>query len=248
MTSFSDQHKQELLQTSLSVAVPLWVLDFYEQGGPTTADIEAARAYGRDALAPHGDTLLFRSRKEGETAAMFNGLAKALAVLSFSPGGVPALFGAGEGFDARKILAGYFGPEVAEPYCQGVIERTSAEELQIWAACFLLGQEAEPYAFPLTADLLATLSRQEVRDLRSQRYTNRGIGGDGRPRVSVKRVTSRLLMQVASSDRRVAALVEQAVRRGEALPVCRLDGLQVEVWIRVRFPDLAGEGGVDEAV
>lgn len=187
MTSFSDSHTQALLRTSLSAAVPLWVLDFYEQGGPTAADIEAVRVYGRDALAPHGDRLLFRSRKEGETAALFNGLAKALAVLAFLPGGVPPLFGASQGFDARKILAGFFGQEAAEQYCQNVIQRYYAEELQVWAACYLIGQEAEPHAFPLTTDLLATLSLQDLRDLRTQRYTNRGIGKDGRPRVSVER-------------------------------------------------------------
>ncbi|GHO98662.1 hypothetical protein KSF_087100 [Reticulibacter mediterranei] len=248
MTSFSDFHKRALLQTSLSAAVPLRVLDYYEQGGPTAADVEAARVYGRDALAPHGDLLLFRSRKEGETAALFNGLAKALAVLAFLPGGVPPLLGASEGFDAQKILAGFFGQEEASQYCQGVLQRALAEDVPVWAACYLLGQEADPHAFAITTNLLATLSLQDLRDLRIQRYTNRGIGEDGRPRVSVERVTSRLLMQVASSDLHIAALVQQAVSRGEALPVCRLDGLQTEAWIRVHRPDLAGEGASHETI
>jgi hypothetical protein len=237
-----------LLRTSLSAAVPLRVLDCYEQGGPTTADFEQARIYGRVALAPHGDLLLFRSRKEGETAALFNGLAKALAVLAFLPGGIPPLFGAGEGFDAQKILVGFFGQEVAEQYCQGVLRRALVEDVPVWAACCLLGQEADPHAFPLRANLLATLSLQDLRDLRTQRYTNRGIGEDGRPRVVVGHVTSRLLMQMASSDLRIAMLVQQAVRRGEALPVCRLDGLQTEAWIRVHRSDLAEEGDSHETI
>lgn len=45
-----------------------------------------------DMIASHGDNILFRSKKSGETAKAFNALAEALAFLSFAPGGVK-LFG-----------------------------------------------------------------------------------------------------------------------------------------------------------
>ena len=39
-------------------------------------------------LANKGDNLLYRSNKDGETAHIFNETAKAIAFLSFAPGGV----------------------------------------------------------------------------------------------------------------------------------------------------------------
>lgn len=123
---FSSQnaHTEALLSTNLSAAVPLWVLTFYELGGPDAAAIEQARAFGH-TLAEKGDRLLYRSTKEGETAELFNGLAKSLAVLSFLPGGVPFVFGGP--FDARDILSGFIGRESAEAYCRAVIERYDEE-------------------------------------------------------------------------------------------------------------------------
>ena len=42
-------------------------------------------------IAEHGDNILFRSPKHGETAEAFTKLSEAIAALSFVPGGVKAL-------------------------------------------------------------------------------------------------------------------------------------------------------------
>jgi hypothetical protein len=73
-----------LLQGSLSVAVPLWVdrirpnLDEERKHAPDLAQF----------IGEHGDIILFKSNKKGESADAFNKLARAIALLSFSPGGV----------------------------------------------------------------------------------------------------------------------------------------------------------------
>lgn len=43
-----------------------------------------------NAIASHGDDLLYRSKKRGDTAKAFNALAESIAALSFAPGGVSA--------------------------------------------------------------------------------------------------------------------------------------------------------------
>jgi hypothetical protein len=44
-------------------------------------------------VAHHGDNILYRSKKKGESAKAFNALAKGLACLAFAPGGVNAFGG-----------------------------------------------------------------------------------------------------------------------------------------------------------
>ena len=39
-------------------------------------------------IAEHGDNILFKAKKKGESAKAFNALAKGIAALSFVPGGV----------------------------------------------------------------------------------------------------------------------------------------------------------------
>jgi hypothetical protein len=75
------------LAIALSAAVPLRILEYERSGGPSPDDVERARRYA-NVLAEKGDRLLFRSKKPGETADMFNGLADAVAVMAFCPGGV----------------------------------------------------------------------------------------------------------------------------------------------------------------
>ncbi len=103
---------QMVLPTALSAAVPLWVIEIYERGGPTADDWQRLRSLDR-VLAERGDQLLFRGSRAGETAEVFNALAEALAILSFLPGGVP--FGE-ERFDALRILTGLLGEERATSY------------------------------------------------------------------------------------------------------------------------------------
>lgn len=78
---------QSLLSVSLSAAVPLRIMRMYEKGGPDDADFIRARKAG-ELLGEKGDLLMFKSKKEGETAKVFNETAHAIAVLSFCPGGI----------------------------------------------------------------------------------------------------------------------------------------------------------------
>lgn len=56
-------------------------------GGPTPEQWHDTKEFGA-VLAEHGDTLLYGSKKRGESAALFNRLAKTIAVLAFVPGGI----------------------------------------------------------------------------------------------------------------------------------------------------------------
>ncbi len=74
-----------LLQGSLAVAVPLW----QERVARWTSAHRATRAAEAvDVIASQGDIILYRSQKRGETAAAFNTLAEAIAIMSFQPGGL----------------------------------------------------------------------------------------------------------------------------------------------------------------
>ena len=79
------------LYIALSAAVPLHIMILQVRGGPTDVDLQVARE-ASCLLGEKGDLLMFRGGKRGETARVFNALAKSLAVLAFCPGGV-TLFG-----------------------------------------------------------------------------------------------------------------------------------------------------------
>jgi hypothetical protein len=73
------------LTIALEAAVPLWIM----QVAGLTADERAAR--GRAAaqiVASHGDDILFRGARSGDSAAAFNALAQGLALGAFQPGGI----------------------------------------------------------------------------------------------------------------------------------------------------------------
>lgn len=80
-----------LLEETLAAAVPLHILDLKRQGGPADSDLEWAREFAWE-LGSHGDLLLYRGGKPGESARLFNQTARAIAILAFAPGGVH-LFG-----------------------------------------------------------------------------------------------------------------------------------------------------------
>ena len=52
------------------------------------SEIQPKLAVCGQMIAEHGDNILFRSVKKGETAAAFNALAEGIAILSFAPGGI----------------------------------------------------------------------------------------------------------------------------------------------------------------
>lgn len=80
----------DLLRISLSAAVPLHIEELKQRGGPNEAELAQAREASR-LVAEKGDRLMFRGKKAGESAQVFNALAFGLAVLSFCPGGVTFL-------------------------------------------------------------------------------------------------------------------------------------------------------------
>jgi hypothetical protein len=76
---------ETLLRDTLAVAVPLWI----EQLRPLTWKQRQQRAaVCAQHVAEHGDLILYRSKKAGETAEAFNRLAEGVACLAFALGGV----------------------------------------------------------------------------------------------------------------------------------------------------------------
>lgn len=76
-----------LAQSCLAVSVPLRILEMKEKGGPDEEDLRKAAEFN-DTDKFHHEYLMFRSPREGETAAVFNRLAHVIACLAFAPGGV----------------------------------------------------------------------------------------------------------------------------------------------------------------
>lgn len=76
---------EALLNATLSAAVPLRALELRRI--PFERLMSRAPELGQ-IIAEKGDIIQFKSKKKGETAAAFNALAEALAILSFMPGGV----------------------------------------------------------------------------------------------------------------------------------------------------------------
>lgn len=76
---------RDLLTISLQAAVPLWI----HKVRNLTEDQQHARAQRcADQVAAHGDLIQHRSKKKGESATAFNGLAEGIAVLAYNAGGV----------------------------------------------------------------------------------------------------------------------------------------------------------------
>lgn len=79
------------LESSLSLAVPMHIMQLHDMGGPSSEDFSESSKFS-SVLAQKGDILMYGGGKEGEVADLFNKTAKAIAILSFLPGGVE-LFG-----------------------------------------------------------------------------------------------------------------------------------------------------------
>ena len=80
-----------ILKISLEAAVPLWIAEIERAGGPSDEDYQTCRDFA-GTLAEKGDRILYRSKVKGETAQLFNALARSIAVMAFCPGGI-RLFG-----------------------------------------------------------------------------------------------------------------------------------------------------------
>lgn len=107
----------ELLRMSLSTAVPLWIVEFKQL---PWEKLERIATEASQYIAEHGDDILFKSKKKGDTAKAFNQLAKGVAVLAFVPGGVKTL---GLHFEALH-------PDVLEGVGRWLYHSTLADALQ----------------------------------------------------------------------------------------------------------------------
>lgn len=78
-----------VLLTTLQVAVPLRIREL-ELMAPAERRLMLGvwRSDAVEAVAHRGDILMFKGGKKGETANVFNGLAKGIAALAHAPGGV----------------------------------------------------------------------------------------------------------------------------------------------------------------
>lgn len=80
----SDSAKDVLVIT-LQAAVPLHIDKVRRLSAAERSRLARSAA---DTVAAHGDNILFKSKKAGDTAHAFNELARGLAVLALQPGGV----------------------------------------------------------------------------------------------------------------------------------------------------------------
>jgi hypothetical protein len=91
---------ESLLAFTLAAAVPIWILRLRELSDEERQ--ERSRICG-DWVAFHGDHLLYRGPKPGDTAEVFNRLAEGIGCLAFCPGGVTTF---GQHFDASTFESG----------------------------------------------------------------------------------------------------------------------------------------------
>lgn len=90
------------LAPALEAAVPLRMMELRALGEVARGRLIAAwAAEAAEQVAHHGDLLMFRGKKAGESARVFNALAKGLAAAAFVPGGVTF---AGIHFEERPTM------------------------------------------------------------------------------------------------------------------------------------------------
>lgn len=83
------RNRSPVLVETLGVAVPLRIQEL--RSLPAAVRVRAMTTWAdaaADAVASHGDDLLFGSKEKGAAARAFNHLARGLAALAFCPGGV----------------------------------------------------------------------------------------------------------------------------------------------------------------
>lgn len=82
--------KHTPLGIAMSAAIPLQIMGLKDKGGPSIEDL-ASLSKSANLLGEKGDVLLFGStnkKDKGLCAKLFNETAKAVAILSFVPGGI----------------------------------------------------------------------------------------------------------------------------------------------------------------
>jgi hypothetical protein len=87
----------------LDMAVPLWILTIRKPDGSPPDDWSARILRVSEVLAECGEAVLYKVPVPGRTAAGFNALAEAIALLSFCSGGVAAF---GRTWVASEVFPG----------------------------------------------------------------------------------------------------------------------------------------------
>lgn len=83
-----EEYTRELLKAALSVSVPLLIWEYRDV---PIDELLALAPEVSQYIAEHGDMVLYKSKKKGETAKAFNNVARGLAILAHAPGGVKFL-------------------------------------------------------------------------------------------------------------------------------------------------------------
>lgn len=78
------------LKICLQAAVPLNIMEMHRRGGINDGDLKFCHEFAL-VLGEKGDILMFRGKQQGETAKVFNGLARCIGIMSFCSGGVTFL-------------------------------------------------------------------------------------------------------------------------------------------------------------
>lgn len=91
--------KYHPIEDFVALAVPLRICLMQQAGGPTNEDIQRMQRFG-PVVGEHGDVLLYGGKK-GEAAVLATELVHAIAVLSFTPGGIEMF---GHHFEAQATI------------------------------------------------------------------------------------------------------------------------------------------------
>lgn len=245
----SQEESPGLLGTALSAAVPLRLLEMYARGSVEPWEFGSAQAFGR-VLASDGDKLLYRSKKAGETAQLFNGLSRALALLAFVPGGVSVF---GQRFDARAFLSAWAGAEAAKPFCQASLQRFYDEIITVVPASCSLAQSNTALGTWNVIRWFETASDEQLTKIRMQGYRNCSVDGQIQPESIVTLILQEIFKQAdwevtrfAKKERGTPEALQRLAHarlllkaRDERQPlICSIESIAAEKWLFLFRHDL----------
>lgn len=98
MSSINETEGYGMFRTSMSAAVPLWIVKIKDT---PWSELQQWMKENGEVISFESDCLFNGRGAPGQVAKVFNALAKGIAILSYCPGGVRPF---GMEFDARVIL------------------------------------------------------------------------------------------------------------------------------------------------
>ena len=87
------------LDIALQPAIMLRIMELKAKGGPSEEDYKSLPAISQ-LLGEKGDLLMFKGKKAGESAEVFNQVVRGIAILAFAPGGITIF---GEHYDESSM-------------------------------------------------------------------------------------------------------------------------------------------------